>query len=141
MGLQIHQILGDSRLIDTRHVRQLTESVNSRIGKESVNQRQRWMELEVDNQVMHHGGPDTGGQVIAKEAPLTPCVLHRRTEHPQSKHVEKQVTEIAMHEHISDNLPHMEVRGGKIVQAQKGIQVNLAGKNYLCQKEQTVDYQ
>jgi len=46
-----------------------------------------------------------------------------------------------MHEHVGDDLPYMEVRSRKIMQAKNGVQIKLASQNYLSQKEQAIDYQ
>ena len=131
----------DSSLINAIDISQLAESFHGRRGQKGVNQSQGGVNLEVYDQVMNHGRTDASNQVVAKETPLSPCVFDRCAEHPEGEHIEEQVAEITMHEHISDNLPDMEVGGGKIMQAEDSVQVELAGQHNFRQKEQAIDYQ
>ena len=63
-------------------------------------------------------------EVVGQEPPSSPIVLQRITEHPQGEHIEEKVREIAVHEHIGDELPEMEIGGRDIVQAQPTCEVD-----------------
>ncbi|MCU0335575.1 MAG: hypothetical protein MUF62_11145 [Chitinophagaceae bacterium] len=66
------------------------------------------------------GSTKTAGQVKDKEAPGGPYIFQHAAEQPEAKHVEKQVHEAAVHEHVGEQLPGPEQGAVKLVQG-KGV--------------------
>ena len=69
-------------------------------------------------------GAQAAGQVVDEEALGAPEVLHCVAEHPEGEHVEEQVGEVGVHEHICQGLPHAEVASGRVPEAEDVVEVN-----------------
>ena len=54
---------------------------------------------------------DTADNIVKEETLRSPGLNEKRSEHKNGKHIEKNVAEPAMHEHISDKLCRIEVTG------------------------------
>jgi hypothetical protein len=108
--------------------------------QEYFHQLQVTINLEVDNNIMYKCGTNTGYKVINKQSFSAPYVFDGTTEHPEGKHIEKDMSEVAVHEHVSKYLPYMKIGSPKIVQSQGFVQVNTQfGKCYRSKKKKPVD--
>ncbi len=58
---------------------------------------------------LHHSGADAAGQIENKEALAAQHLLHHAAEHPQGEHVEEDVLDVCVHEHVGYQLIEVEV--------------------------------
>jgi hypothetical protein len=73
---------------------------------------------------LNNASTDSARNVIKKEFIGSPYILHHTTEHPQRKHIEKDVRQIGMQELVGQELIQVEVAGHEIVKAAEACQVN-----------------
>ena len=58
---------------------------------------------------MSDAGADAGHEIELQEIPRPPDPLELRAEHPQRQHVEQDVEDPAVQEHVGGELPHPEL--------------------------------
>ena len=75
---------------------------------------------------------DTTGDIIKKETFRSPGPLKNSSKHENGKHIEKNVAESAMHEHISDKLCRIEVTGEEKMQSQIISQIDTVSLGDKC---------
>lgn len=77
----------------------------------------------------------SGDQIIGQEPLAAPEVFESVTEHPEGEHVEEKVRKIAVHEHIGQELPRIEIFRTEVVQAEPTAQVDAPGGQADVYKE------
>lgn len=77
-------------------------------GARSADQHQRKFAEGQRRQVLDKRRADAADHVIGQKAFLPQFILQRTPEHPKSKHVEEDMFEIGMQEHVGDELIDME---------------------------------
>ena len=65
--------------------------------------------LYVLHQLLHQTGTHTTHEIEGEEALGTPHILEHTPEHPHRKHIEEDVLEIGVKEHIGDELAGIEI--------------------------------
>ena len=85
--------------------------------------------------------PDASHHVIEQEALAAQLVLERAAEHPQREHIEKQVCQTRMHEHVRHELQRLEIAAPPVEQPQMTDHpVARPGRqHHLGQKEQGIE--
>ena len=73
--------------------------------------------MDVLHKFLDKSCADAACEVIEEEALRSPHLFEYATEHPYGKHVEKQMGEPAMHEHVRNQLCGVEVFGKEEMQA------------------------
>ena len=73
-------------------------------------------------QLLEQAGSDTAGDIVEEELARSPHVLHHAAEHPQGEHVEEEVCQVAVHEHIGEQLVEVEVARKDEVEAKNVVQ-------------------
>ena len=93
-------------------------------------------EREGHHGVMHKGRTNPGDKIVNQETLAAPVVLYCRAEHPQGEHVEEKVAEVAVHEHISDQLPRVVRTCGEKMQPKPSVQIPTELLSYdFCKEE------
>ena len=75
------------------------------------------IEVEELHNLLHDTGTDTTANLIKKEFLRTPHILNHTAEHPQGKHIEKQVGETGVEKLVSQELEEMEILGHEEMQS------------------------
>lgn len=57
--------------------------------------------------------PDATHKIVDEETTSAPKVFEHISKHPQGKHIEKDVAKTAMHEHVGNELPRVELAAGE----------------------------
>ena len=80
-------------------------------------------------------------QIVEQETLRPPYVFKRGAEHPQWEHVEKEMLEIAVHEHIGKRLPNAEHPRIQRPNPEPEVQVDISqlAQHKIGQKTYTVD--
>ena len=55
------------------------------------------------------GSADSADEIIYEKPPRAPCGLKEPSEHPECKHIEGNVPETSVHEHVGDGLEPVEI--------------------------------
>ena len=79
------------------------------------------MNFKEDHQIVHQRGTDAGEEIVNQKPACAPGVFHGTAEHPKGEHIEEDMFEIGVHEHIGDKLPDMEIGCADVMQSQPGI--------------------
>ena len=92
---------------------------------------------------LYQPGPDTADDVIGEETPAAEVVFQSPAEHPQGEHIEEDMPEIGMQEHIGQRLPDMEIAPFPETQRPEFEQriAYPSRQQYLRQKDENVYYQ
>ena len=69
------------------------------------------------HQLLTQAGTQSADEIVGQVLARTPHALNDATEHPERKHVEEQVGEAAMQEHVCDKLIEIEMGGAEEMQA------------------------
>ncbi len=77
--------------------------------------------------------------VVDQEAPRPQLVLQRAAEHPQRKHVEKEMLEVGMQKHVGHELIGMEQRIGEPVERAGAKQRGPHGQQRRSHEDQRID--
>src|ERR1051326_3972371 len=83
-----------------------------------VNRCQHIPYLEVVNSVMSGSCAKSAEQVIVQKTLRSPIVLDGIPEHPKREHVEKNMLDGAVHEHVCHELVYAELGGSGIMKTQ-----------------------
>ena len=75
-------------------------------------------------QLLHQACTDAAGYIIKEELARPPYAFDHHTEHPQGKHVEEQVRETAMHEHVRYELVNAELGRSEKVEAEYVVEID-----------------
>ena len=67
------------------------------------------IELPQLGQLLQDARAHAAADIIEQELAASPHVLHHAAKHPQGEHVEEDVLDIGMHEHVGEKLIEMEV--------------------------------
>lgn len=116
---------------------ELQQSVGRGIGSVCVDGIESDGRGDPHEESMHQTGTDSAQQVIDNETFGAPEILKNISEHPQCEHVEENMLEVAMHEHIGDVLPRVEVVAAYIVEGKPLVEVDIqrCAENHRCQIE------
>ncbi len=68
-----------------------------------------------ENALLHQRGADAAGEVVEQETCRPHDLFDGAPEDKKGEHVEKQVAEAAMEEHVGDKLVWLEARRGEVV--------------------------
>ena len=79
------------------------------------------VELHILRHLLKQSGADAAHEVKQHETALAEHLLYHAAEHPQREHVEQQMCQSAVHEHVREELVHLEVGRKEEVEAEMGI--------------------
>ena len=65
-------------------------------------------EVNAGYQQMQQSGTDAADKVVEEETAHTPITLQYGSEHPKGEHVEEEMVERTVHEHVGQRLPDVE---------------------------------
>ena len=82
-------------------------------------------------QFLHQSGAYAAHHVVEQVLLRPPDVLHHAPEHPQRKHIEEDVCEVAVHEHIGHELVYAEVGSHEEVESEYVVEVNARHRQHL----------
>lgn len=91
--------------------------------------------LNVLDHFLHQAGTDSAYHIISKETLGTQYLFKGTSEHPYGKHVEENVLEVGVHEHIGNQLEQLEVRCHEEMQSKDIIQVYSISFRHNASKE------
>ena len=74
--------------------------------------------IDVLHDFLNDAGPDAADKVVGEKTLGPPHLFQDSPEHPHGKQVEEDVQEVGVHEHVSDELGHVEIVGKDKVQSQ-----------------------
>ena len=72
---------------------------------------------------MQEKGPEATGEVVVQKALGAPDPLELGAKHEQGEHVEEDVADAGMHEHVRNHLPRLELRRTGVIARQQGTEV------------------
>lgn len=67
-------------------------------------------------QLLNETGADARDEIVEQETLFAPNHLQQSSEHVEREHVVEEVRQVAVHEHVSDQLPPVELLGVEIMQ-------------------------
>ena len=82
-------------------------------GTRCAHQEERKLPHEPRHAILHQGRPDTAGEVIDQEALRPQLIFERSAKHPEGEHIEEQMLQIGVQEHIGNILIGVEPRGSE----------------------------
>ena len=77
----------------------------------------------------------SASEVLEEEAIPTHRLLHDAAEHPDGKHIEEEVRQVSMHEHVGERLPGTEAAGQEEMQTEQLIKVYAVRSKHIARKE------
>ena len=81
---------------------------------------------------LYKSGTDSADHIIEEKLLRSPHILNHAAEHPQGKHVEEQMRESGMHEHISEELIYLEIARKEEVKSKHAVQVDALTAEHPC---------
>src|SRR6185295_7958925 len=89
---------------------------------------------------MCDGCSESAENIIVQKFSAAPDIFHGCAEHPEGKHIEEDVPEIPVHEHIGEKLPPPEFFRFEIMQSEQVPQVNTTlVKDESGEKKNSID--
>ena len=83
-------------------------------------------------ELLTESGTDSANHVEQQETAGPPLRLHDPAEHPHGEHVEENVLESVMKEHVGDELPDLESRSKEEMQSEIVADVNMVFLHRHC---------
>ena len=95
---------------------QIAVCLQRRAVQELVEQCQHRVNLKESDEVVYQCRSKPSDKIVDQKPFSAPSVFHRCAKHPQCEHVEEDVAEVGMHEHVGHELPDMEICGAREMQ-------------------------
>jgi len=99
-------------------------------------ERLQRLEFEIEQPVMTKCRADACQQIIGEEPTASPNLFDRRSEHPNSEHVEEDVGKPTVHELIGDELKKTKIGATPVMKTENTRQIDSLVTEYDRSEEQ-----